>query len=218
MNLIDYGRILLRRGWIMVLLAVIAAASAYFISQRQTPIYRSTQLVLIQPARTDLGLTEALLRLMQSYRVYLMSTDRTQEIIDILDLDMTPQQILDAATISANNEQLTIQIDIDLPDGELANRIAREWGNLLVQYRNRENQTVPQEHRITALPVDQPKYSLNRPNIPINTIAGGLVGLGLGAILIFVLEYLESAIVRRRDDIERTLDLPVLATIPEMEQ
>jgi capsular polysaccharide biosynthesis protein len=33
-----------------------------------------------------------------------------------------------------------------------------------------------------------------------------------------VLEYLESSIVRRREDIERALDLPVLATIPDMER
>jgi len=31
---------------------------------------------------------------------------------------------------------------------------------------------------------------------------------------VFVLEYLESNIVRRREDVERFLDLPVLAAIP----
>ncbi|MBE2267580.1 MAG: hypothetical protein IAE80_05065 [Anaerolinea sp.] len=215
MNLIDYGRIILRRGWIIVLLAILTAVSAYVISRGQTPVYRSTQLVLIQPARTDLGLTEALIRLMQSYRVYLSSTDRAQEIIDTLDLDMTPDDLLAAATFNADRDRLTMQIDVDLTDGELANDIAREWGNLLVAYRARENQTVRQEDRITALLVDRPQYGLIRPNVMINTIAGGLIGFGLGAILIFALEYLESAIVRRRDDIERSLGLPVLSTIPE---
>ncbi len=215
MNLIDYGRIILRRGWIMILLAILTATSAYLISRQLTPVYRSTQLVLIQPSRTDLGLTEALIRLMQSYRVYLGSTDRAKEVIDTLDLDMSPGDLLAAATFNADRDRLTMQIDIDLTDGELANDIAREWGNLLVQYRNRENQTVRQEDRITALPIDTPQYSLQSPNVQINTIAGGLIGFGLGAILVFVLEYLESAIVRRRDDVERSLGLPVLSTIPE---
>ncbi len=215
MNLIDYGRILLRRGWIMLLLAVLTAASAYLISRQQTPVYRSTQLVLIQPARTDLGLTEALIRLMQSYRVYLSSTDRAQQVIDVLDLDMTPGDLLAAATFTADSSRFTMQIDIDLTDGDMANDIAYEWGNLLVQYRNQENQTVQQSDRITALLVDHPQYGLQSPNVPINTAAGGLIGFGLGAILVFVLEYLESAIVRRRDDVERSLGLPVLSTIPE---
>lgn len=215
MNLIDYGRIIVRRGWIMILLAILTAASAYLISRQQTPVYRSTQLVLIQPARTDLGLTEALIRLMQSYRVYLSSTDRAQEVIDALDLDLTPGDLLAAATFNADRDRLTMQIDIDLTDGEMANNIAREWGNLLVEYRNRENQRARQEDRITALLVDRPQYGLQSPNVSINTIAGGLIGFGLGAILVFVLEYLESAIVRRRDDIERSLGLPVLSSIPE---
>ena len=74
MNLIDYGRILLRRGWIILLLALIAAGSAYFLTSRQTPQYRAAQVVLIQPARTDNGLTLAIIQLMNSYQVYLKSS------------------------------------------------------------------------------------------------------------------------------------------------
>lgn len=218
MNLLEYGRILWRRGWIMVLLAVIAAASAYFLSSRQTPIYRSTQLVLIQPSRNDLGLTEATTRLMESYVVYLNSSDRAQEVINTLNLDMLARDLQGKATIAANRNNLTVQIDIDLPDGELANDVARTWGNLLVQYRTAENQTVRQEDRIDALLPDGARYRLLQPNILINTLAGAIIGFLLGGILVFVLEYLESSVVRRREDIERQLDLPVLASIPHSDR
>lgn len=218
MNLLEYGRILWRRGWIMVLLAVIAAASAYFLSSRQTPIYRSTQLVLIQPSRNDLGLTEATTRLMESYVVYLNSSDRAQEVINTLNLDMLARDLQSKATIAANRNNLTVQIDIDLPDGELANDVARTWGNLLVQYRTAENQTVRQEDRIDALLPDGARYRLLQPNILINTLAGAIIGFLLGGILVFVLEYLESSVVRRREDIERQLDLPVLASIPHSDR
>jgi len=53
MLLLDYGRILLRRGWVILLLAVLAAGSAYLISTRITPVYRSIQRVLIEPARSS---------------------------------------------------------------------------------------------------------------------------------------------------------------------
>lgn len=218
MNLLEYGRILWRRGWIMVLLAVIAAASAYFLSSRQTPIYRSTQLVLIQPSRNDLGLTEATTRLMESYVVYLNSSDRAQEVINTLNLDMLARDLQGKATIAANRNNLTVQIDIDLPDGELANDVARTWGNLLVQYRTAENQTVRQEDRIDALLPDGARYRLLQPNILINTLAGAIIGFLLGGIVVFVLEYLESSVVRRREDIERQLELPVLATIPHTDR
>ena len=38
MNLAEYGRILLQRGWIMVLLAVLTAAGAFALSQFVTPV------------------------------------------------------------------------------------------------------------------------------------------------------------------------------------
>jgi capsular polysaccharide biosynthesis protein len=45
-------------------------------------------------------------------------------------------------------------------------------------------------------------------------IAGGILGLLLGGTVVFALEYLESNIFRSKDDIERFLELPVLAAIP----
>ena len=55
MNLIDYGSILIRRGWIMLLLGIIAAGAAFIFSRQMTPVYRATQKVLIVPSRSDFG-------------------------------------------------------------------------------------------------------------------------------------------------------------------
>jgi capsular polysaccharide biosynthesis protein len=217
MNLMDYASILLRRGWIMILLAVLAAASAWFLSQRQTPIYRSTQRVLIQPTRADLSLTESSKSLLGNHVMYLDSEFRAQEVIDNLQLDMTPEQLKSAVTIASDPLNLTIQIDVDMPDGELANDIAREWGNLLIQYRNAENQLARREDYIKAQLQDVARYDLLRPRPTINAIAGAILGLLLGGVIVFVLEYLESSIVRSRDDLERTVNISVLAAIPDAE-
>lgn len=214
MNLVEYGRILVRRGWILALVAVIAAGSAFLLSRSQTKIYRATQLVLIQPSRNDFGLTEATTRLMNSYVAYLKSSQIAQRVIDNLRLDMIASDLLSEVTINSDRNNLTVQIDVDLPDCALASRIAREWGNLLVQYRSAENQTVRQEDRIDALLLDNICPTSTTPNVTVNTIAGGMLGLLVGGIIVFVLEYLESSIVRRREDIERVLELPVLASIP----
>jgi capsular polysaccharide biosynthesis protein len=215
MNLVDYGRILWRRGWIIVLLALIAAGSAYVLSLQQQPIYRSTVKVLIVPARFDLSLTESSRGLLNNLKEYLDSTLIAQRVIDNLQLDMTPEQLKSKVTIAADQLSLTIQIDVDLPDGELANDVAREWGNMLVQYRNERNQQSRREDRIDAQLQDNPTYTLLQPRPTINALAGAMLGVLLGGVIIFVLEYLESSIVRRRDDLERALDLPVLAAIPE---
>lgn len=213
MSLTEYGRIALRRGWIIVVLAVLAAGAAYFFSDNQTRIYRASQIVLIQPARNDLGLTEATTRLMNSYVVYLDSTQIASAVIDDLQLDMIAGELLAETTINSDRNNLTVQIDIDLPDCAVASQIARAWGSQLVLYRETQNQTARQEDRIDALLMDTRCPTSITPNVTINTVAGAGLGALLGIVIVFVLEYLESSIVGRRDDLERA-DLAVLALIP----
>ncbi|MFN8379875.1 MAG: Wzz/FepE/Etk N-terminal domain-containing protein [Anaerolineae bacterium] len=218
MNLTEYGRILWRRGWIIVLCAILAGAAAFVLSRQQTPTYRASQVLLIQPSRNDLGLTEATTRLMNSYQVYLNSTIIAQRVIDNLRLDRTPGDLLSDVTIQSDRNNLTVQIDVDGQDCANAALVASEWGNQLVIYRNQENQTVRQEDRIDAIPADSPKCPTSvTPNVAINTIAGVLLGAAVGVVIVFILEYLESSMIRRRDDIERGLELPVLASIPNEE-
>lgn len=215
MILLDYGRIFIRRAWIIVLLAVLAAGGAYYLAKQQQPIYRSVQTVLIQPARSDNGLTLASKEMLNSYSLYLDSTYRAAAVIDQLQLDITPGALKDAATIAPDTLTLSVKISIDLPDGEMANRVAKAWGEQLVIFRNAENQKVQRSDQVTAQLQDEPTYELNRPRPTINAAAGAVLGVILGAVIIFVLEFLESSVIRRREDLERIMDIPVLAAIPE---
>jgi len=213
MNLVDYIRILVRRGWIMILLAVITAAGGYLFSQQQTPVYRASQKVLMVPSRSDFGLIEAMIRQLNSRVAYLQSELVANQVIDTLQLDMEPAFLNSRATIAADQLSLLIQIDVDLEDGNLANDVARTWGSLLVQYQNDLNQQARREDRIQAQLQDNPRFYQLRPNTTVNTLVGGVVGFFLGGIIIFVLEYLESSMVRRREDLEAN-GLPVLASVP----
>lgn len=219
MNLIDYGRILLRRGWIIILIAAIAGGSAFLFSRSQPREFRATQIVLIQPSRNDLGLAEATTRLLNSYVVYLQSSRIAQQVIDNLRLDMIAGELVGDVTIDSDRNNLTVQIDVELPDCALASSVAQEWGNVLVRYRESENQAVRQEDRVDALLADNARCPTSTsPNVPINTAVGAGLGIVLGAVIVFVLEYLESSVVRRREDIERGLEMPVLASIPSNNQ
>ncbi|MFZ4815924.1 MAG: YveK family protein [Phototrophicaceae bacterium] len=215
MTFTDIFRIVVRRGWIVLLLAVLAAGGAYVLSQRQQAVYRATQTVLIQPSRIDLGLTEGTNRTMESLVQYMDSSLRAAVVIERLNLDMTPQQLKGITTISSNRNNLTIRIDVDLYSGELASDIAREWGNLLIDYRNQQNQIARVEDRVNAVLQDNPTYSLLRPRPAINGVAGGVLGLLLGSVIVLILELIENSVVRSREDVERTLEMVVLASIPE---
>jgi capsular polysaccharide biosynthesis protein len=214
MNLTYYVRILIRRGWIMVLAAAITAGASFGLSKAQTPVYRATQKVLFQPARFDYGLTETLRVVLRSFVVYLNTDQQAAAAIDRLQLDMVPGELRSHTTISSDPTQLIIQIDVDMEDGPLAARIATELGQLLVEYRTEDNRDLQREDRIDARMIDTATYSLYTPKTKINTLAGGVLGLLLGGVAVFVLEYLESNIVRSKEDVSRFLDLPVLAAIP----
>jgi capsular polysaccharide biosynthesis protein len=171
----------------------------------------------MQPTRADLGLTEASKTLLGNHVAYLDSEFRAQEVIDTLRLDMTAGELKSNVTIASDPLNLTIQIDVDLTDGDLANDVAREWGNLLIQYRNDENQRARREDHIKADLRDNARYTLLRPRLLLNTLAGAILGVILGGVVIFMLEFLESSVVRSRGDLERSADIPVLATIPYAE-
>ena len=54
---------------------------------------------------------------------------------------------------------------------------------------------------------DNPTYSKFRPQTTINTAAGGIFGLLLGALIVAALEWIESGLVRTPADVERKLGL-----------
>jgi capsular polysaccharide biosynthesis protein len=214
MNLSYYVRILIRRGWILVLAMVIAAGAAYGLSKAQTPVHRATQRVLLQPARNDYGLTETLRILLRSYVVYLNTDAQAAAAIDRLQLDMTPGDLRRYTTISSDPTQLVVQIDVDMQDGPQAARVATELGRLLVEYRTEDNRDLRREDRIDALLIDTAGFGLHSPKTRVNMMAGAVLGLLLGGVVVFVLEYLESNILRSRDDVAAFLALPLLAAIP----
>jgi capsular polysaccharide biosynthesis protein len=216
-NLTEYVRILARRGWIMLLLAVIAGGSAYFLSREQEPVYRASQVVLIQPSRFDLGITEASVRLLNSLAVYIDTETIAQSVIEDLKLDMTPGELKSNVTIAPDQLRLTIQIDVDNKDPKVASDVALAWGRKLEAYRNEQNQLARREDRVNAIPIDFPAISQKSPRPKITGAAGAILGLLVGGVIVFMLEYLESSVVRRSEELERMANAPVLASIPNFD-
>jgi capsular polysaccharide biosynthesis protein len=213
-NLLDYGRVIWRRAWIVALAVVILCGAAYGFSRAQTPEYRASQKVAILPARNDFGLVETLRILLRSYVEYLNTDLRAQEVIDRLRLDMTPGQLRSQATINSDPTTLIIQIDLDLADPAQAALVANTWGQLLVEFRAQRNSDLRREDRIEAELLDYPQAYQIRPNTRTNLLAAGILGVLLGGVGVFVLEYLAANRLQRPEDLERWLEAPLLASIP----
>ena len=214
MELSDYLRILRQRGWVIILLAMLTAVAAFGFSRMQTEVYKSTLKLLVRPARHDFGQSQAAKELLSTYVVWLNSSYRAQGVINELQLDMTAGDLLGDVEVASDNFSFTVQLAVENTDPDLANDIARTWGNLLVQWQVQENDKNRQEDRITIEFLDDPIAGLDRPNTKINTAAGAVFGALLGVIVIFLLEWIESGVVRRSEDVERYLDIPVIGNIP----
>lgn len=214
MELTDYLRILRQRGWIVILLAILTAAAAFGFSRAQTPIYESRLKLLVLPSRTDFGQAQAAKELLRSYEQWIRSSYRAQEVINQLQLDMTAGALLGDLSVASDNSSFVIEMAVENSDPDLANDVARTWGNLLIQWQNENNDKLRKEDRITIEFLDDPTAGLDRPNTRVNTAAGAVFGALLGIIVIFLLEWIESGVVRRSEDVERYLEIPVIGTIP----
>jgi len=210
----DYLRILRQRGWLIVLLSFLTAAAAFGFSRVQTPVYESSLRMLVQPSRTDFGQAQAAKQLLRGYVQWIRSSYRASQVIDELQLDMTPQQLLGDVEVASDESSFVIQLNVESTDPNLANDIARIWGQTFIQWRIDDNATQRKEDRVDAEFIDDPQPRLDRPRTRINTAAGAVFGALLGIILILALEWFESGVVRRTEDIERFLEIPVIGIIP----
>lgn len=214
MSLSEYARILRRWGWVMLLMAAVTAGSAYVFSKAQTPVYRSTVLISMSPSRTDAGLTQAAKALLRNAVLNVDSEKFAQRVIDELDLDLTPRALKDTVTIASDESRFSIQIDVVNQNPEVASQVADVWSQLVVAWRDAENANVRNEDKVNADVVDAPKLALYRPNTRVNVLAGAILGVLLGGLIVFAIEFVEAGVIRSPQDIERALSLSVLAAIP----
>jgi capsular polysaccharide biosynthesis protein len=214
MELKDYLRILRKRGWIILLLGVLTAAAALGASQLQTVEYKSTVNVSVFPDRIDNGTLLATKQILRGFRAYIDSENFAALVIQQLRLDMLPKTLKSQVTIATIDEDYLIQIDVVNTDGNQANDIARAWATAFVEWRQEENTKQLKEDRVSAYIVQEPVYSKFRPQTTLNVVAGGIIGLMLGTLIVFFLESIESNILRVPDDVERALGMTVIGAIP----
>jgi len=214
MSLLEYVRVLVQRGWVMVLCALIAAGGMYLYSDRQPIIYRATQVVLIQPARADASRSLGNRSLVTSYTVYLNSVHVAQEIADSLGLGISGAELKGRAEIGARPDQLAIEINVNDADGETANRVAFAWGEKLVQYRQSLNANLPTDEHVYAVLQDFPRYTQYRPRTLVNMALGGMAGLLVGGLMVFALELRHHRRVHHPQDLSAFAHDAVFAVIP----
>src|SRR5438874_1032319 len=112
MPLGDYLAVLRRRGWIIPLVALVAAVSAYGFARLQTPIYRSSVRLEVS-GRFDYGAQLSVDKQLGPLAQRLLTTEVAAEVDRRLRLDLGPAALLARvrAVPVAENAEIEVQAD-----------------------------------------------------------------------------------------------------------
>jgi len=211
----DYVLVLLKRGWIIILVAAMAAVGAFVFTRFQPTIYRSSIKLLVVPARSDYGLTLAAGNLLRQYSVQVTAQSLVSRVIDQLRLDTSVETLKGNIVVSSIPEDYIIQIDVYDRDMDQAPKIANTLAAVFVEAHALRQKEIDRRDRVEISiyePASPP--AKDSPKTTPTVLAGGILGLVLGAVIAFGLEYLDDSL-KTIQDVERYAPgLTVLATVP----
>ena len=216
MELGAYFRIVAKRLWIVLLAVVLTTCITFLFSKLQTPEYRSTVYLNVIPARLDLGLVQTTKMYLRNYAGQIRSRTTASKVIDRLELDLTPAQLVEKITVSPIESDYLLQIDVDDQDPILAMQIAQSTAEVFEEKIDVDMLEVDKSDRLQISLQDWAEPgALHKPDIKTNTIAGAVFGLIVGLLVVFLLEWLQADILRSTEDVERHTGLAVLGLIPD---
>src|SRR5512136_1364755 len=193
MDLRAYLDILRRRGWIIIVVAVIGAVAALGISLVQTKTYRATARISAVPARPDWGLGNSAKDLLRNFVNNISTHDMANRVIAQAQLDMNSYDLLAKITVSAEPENFIIRIDAKDRDPEIAKRIVKKMADLFVDerlaYYNTQDKANRIEVKLVDSVIDAPLY---QPKPLMNAIAGFALGAIIGALILLALEWMSA--------------------------
>lgn len=216
MQLRDYIAVLGKRWWVVVLTAAVAVIAAYSTSKLIPTTYRVHAVYLVFANRADNGLNIVLRNTMNSYRELVLQPDVLDQISQQLALDVSGEKLLQDVRIQPRPDEQKLIIEVDHYYLGQAQAIANAVGNRIEAEVIRLNANLEGTDRINVRSIQQARLVSVKPNTRINVLAGAILGLVVGVLLAFVLEYLDDTL-KNSADVERFVGLTTLGAIPTAE-
>jgi capsular exopolysaccharide synthesis family protein len=213
MDIKVYLKILRNRWWLLLLGPVLAAAAAFYISKQLTPIYATSTTLLVNQTQTpgtvqynDILTSE---RLTNTYAELVRRPLILENVIRRLDLPMTYPELSSKMTVSAIANTQLLKIVFEDPDpvraSIIANTTAQEFIDDNAKQLGRPGSvSVAQEATVPSSPA--------KPNVKLNTVLAGILGLLVVGSLAVLLEYLDDT-VKPEDETELALGVPMLGVV-----
>lgn len=217
---IDLWEILLAlraRIWLIILAFVLGCGMAIGYSKLiLTPKYTSTSMVYILSKETTLtSLADLQLgsQLTKDYKVLVTSRPVLQEVIDTLQLDMEYGALKGALALNNPADTRILSISIEDPDPARAKAIVDSVARVSAKHIGDIMEITPPKIIEDGI-VSNVKSS---PNTGKNAMMGGMAGALLVCFFI-VLRVILNDTIRTEEDVEKYLQMSVLATVPDRKE
>ncbi|MGG0276195.1 YveK family protein [Bacillus rhizoplanae] len=213
---------ILRKRLAMILsitfgVTIISAVVSFFLI---TPIYQSSTQILVNQKKQEgatfqSGEIQTNIQLINTYKVIIKSPVVLDQVKEKLDLDMTTQALTQKIEVVNEKDSQVISVTVKDKDPKLARDIANTTAEVfkgeVAKIMNVDNVTVLSKAEVAEhqSPI-KPRPTLN---IAITFVVGLMVSIGLA----FLLEYLDNT-VKKEEDIEALLGLPVLGVVARMDE
>ena len=212
---------LLRKLWsrkffiifIALVVGTIALLGSVFLIK---PKYTSTTRIYVV-SRTADSITNQDLQagsyLVKDYQEVITSNEVLSSVIDKEKLSLTPNELSSMISVTIPTDTRVISISVEDDNAQEAATIA----NTVREVAAEKIKAVTKVDDVTTLEAAEVPKEPSSPNIKRNTLIGVIAGGGLAVISIIILEILDDR-VRRPEDIEDVLGLPLLGIVPDIDK
>ena len=209
-----------KRKFSIVLVALVFAIAAFgysaFLAKKE---YQSTSRIYVvsRQNQENNALTNSDLQagsyLVKDYREIILSQNVLTQAIEELKLDMTPAELSKKISVSVPTDTRILSITAKDGDPKEAARIANGLRNVAAE----KIISVTKVSDVTTLDEAEVPQSPSSPNIRRNVLLGFVAGAGLIVVLLVVLEVLDDR-VKRPEDVEELMGLPLLGVVPDIKK
>lgn len=212
-------RFLLRRGAIILLTVLITVGSTAAVTSLQTSVYRSTIILNLWPARLDLSLQQTIKGLMRSFASTIQSRDTALRVVNDLQLDITPEQLLAILSVTPSETDYMIEIAADDYDPLIARDIAQRTAEVFVQAIKVQMVEQDKSDQVEVTILDDALIgTLHEPRWDINLVSSVIFGLLLGTLVVLLVARSEASRVRNRSDLESKVGVAVIGVVPMVQE
>lgn len=213
-------RTLWKRKLVILLVAIITSSVAFAYSTFVIkPEFTSTTRIYVvnRNQGEKSGLTNQDLQagsyLVKDYREIILSQDVLEKVVSDLKLDLTPKGL-------ANKIKVTVPVDTRIVSISVNDRVPEEASRIANSLREVAAQKIISITRVsdvTTLEEARPAISPSSPNIRRNTVIGAGLGAGLVIVVVLLTELFDDR-VKRPEDIEDVMEIPLLGIIPNLDK